>query len=507
MSSTIPNAARPCSRSSVSNALIAAALGAIGLTAAPTLARAEGLQSVVLRALANSPELGAIRFNRRAIDHELTAARGMKLPTVDLKADHGRHRDYNRTALDITSGNEPHGHRNVSIVGAQRIFDGFEARHEEARQRNRVESARWRVTDTANSIALRTVQAYLEVQRADAVLGAARNNLAEHRKLLTRVSSRVAGGRGTGSDESEARGRAANAQAVFAEAEARVRDAHALYRAVVGDAPGALGPVALPAKAMPHSIDAAVAEARAAAPSIMATRFDTTAAEAAVGSAHARFAPRLNLEVSSDHTWGNREAGDRTIDTRAMLVVRWNLFNGGIDKARVWEAKARALEAAEISTNTERIIERETRVSWSAILAANDRVPALKRQVEQIRLTRTAYNQQFDGGQRRLLDLLNIQGESFIAEASLRTEEFSRVFNSYRILAAMGRLVPSLGLDLPPEAAMPHAPSVREGWRDGWENWTTVYRDYHTGKPPQHTGKPWQQPETWSVKDQPAPAK
>ncbi|MFM2422619.1 MAG: hypothetical protein RL291_1149 [Pseudomonadota bacterium] len=471
----------------------------VAMTVSPSTVSAEGLQSVVARALANNPELGAIRFNRRAIDHELTAARGLKLPTVDLKADSGRHRDYNRTALNIVSGNEFHDHRNVSVIGSQRIFDGFEARHEEARQRNRVESARWRVTDTANSIALRAVQAYLEVQRADAVLHAARANLSAHQRLLSRVSTRVAGGRGTGSDESEARGRVANAQAIVAEAEQRVRDAHALFRSIVGDAPRSLGPAPIPTKALPASVEAAVAEARVAAPSILATRHDTTAAEAAIGSTYARFMPRLNFELSTDHAWGNREASDRTIDTRAMFVVRWNLFNGGIDKARVWEAKARALEAQEISQSTERIVERETRVSWNAIQAANERVPALKRQVDQVRLTRSAYSQQFDAGQRRLLDLLNIQGESFIAEASLRTEEFARTFNSYRILAAMGRLVPALGLEMPAEAAMPHAPTIKHGWRDGWENWTTVYRDYHRQK--------WSDVDVKSAKDPHAPVK
>ena len=150
-----------------------------------------------------------------------------------------------------------------------------------------------------------------------------------------------------------------------------------------------------------------------------------------------------------------------------MLVVRWNLLNGGIDKARIWEAAARSMEAKEISASTKRIIERETRVSWNAILTASTRVPLLRRQVEQTRSTRAAYNQQFDAGSRRLLDLLNVQSELFVAEASLRTEEFIRIYNSYRLLAAMGRLVPALGLEPPPEAVAGHAPTLIDGWRDG----------------------------------------
>ena len=162
------------------------------------------------------------------------------------------------------------------------------------------------------------------------------------------------------------------------------------------------------------------------APSVIATQHDTYAAEAAIGTAQSRLFPRLNLEVTGDHGLGVTQRNDRQSEATAMVVVRWNLFNGGIDKARIGEAKARAMEAAEISANTQRIIEREVRTSWNAILAAEQRVPALSRQLELNRSTRNVYNQQFDAGQRRLLDLLDIQNETFVTEASLRTRGADR---------------------------------------------------------------------------------
>lgn len=445
---------------------------------AASAARADSLQGVVHEALTTNPELGAIRFNRRAIDHELTASRGLQLPTVDVRTDNGRHKDYSRTPTGITTGGERHWHRETQIVGSQRLFDGFESRHEIARQKNRVESARWRVMDTANSIALRAVQAFLEMRRAQSVLDTARGNLSSHRALLARVGSRVSGGRGTSSDMSEAQSRTAQAEALVVEAQGRLVDAQALFRAVVGRAPGKLQAAGFPAMQPPASVDAAVAEAVAFAPSVLATQHDVTAAQSALGSAHARLLPRVNLEVSAHRGWGQTVDGDREVDSRAMVVVRWNLFNGGIDKARIWEAKARSMEASEISANTMRIIERETRVSWNAIQTATTRVPLLRRQVDQIRSTRTSYNAQFDAGSRRLLDLLNVQSELFVAEASLRTEEFIRVYNSYRLLAAMGRLVPALGLEPPPEAALPHSSSLIDGWSDGVRN-SGRDLDYH----------------------------
>ena len=63
-------------------ALRAAAVALVCSIAAPA-AVADSLVGVVQEALEGHPELAAIRFNRRAIDNELNAARGLNLPTVD----------------------------------------------------------------------------------------------------------------------------------------------------------------------------------------------------------------------------------------------------------------------------------------------------------------------------------------------------------------------------------------------------------------------------------------
>ncbi len=442
--------------------LLSAAL--LSVTLGVASASAETLRSVVAEALETNPELTAIRFNRDAIDQELRAARGLGLPTVDLKSNIGRHRDSLKTSLGTETTDAWHPHRNVSAIVSQRLFDGFERSHEVARQKNRVESARWRVTDTANSIALRTIQGYFEVLRSAAVLDAAKRNLSSLQRLRVRVNHRVDAGHGDAAERTEAGSRVAQARAILAEAKARYEDAKALFRSVVGRAPGRLQMASVPKRALPKSVAMAVAQAREAAPSVIATQHDAVAAEAAVGSAYSRLYPKLNAEFSTDHGKGIGQIGDRDLDARAMLVVRWNIFNGGINRARILEAKARAGEASNISANTQRIVEHETRVSWNAMVSAHTRVPALRSQLQLARATFATYSEQFDSGARRLLDLLDAQSEIFIAESSMRTEEFVGTFNAFRVLAATGQLVHALGLELPFEATNPHRKFILEGW-------------------------------------------
>lgn len=440
-------------------------------------AQADTLRGVVRDALRTNPELSAIRFNRQAIDHELRAARGLGLPSVDARANIGTHRDSLKTRLGIETTDPWHYHRDVSLIMSQRIFDGFERTHEVARQKHRVESARWRVADTANSIALRAVQAYFEIHRAVAVLAAANSNYDQLVALRSRVMARVRAGHGDKAEASEAGSRVANARALVIEAQARLEDAKSLFRSVVGRMPGRLRDAPLPHKALPRTVAIAVQEARRAAPSVVATEHDTVAARAAIGSAYSRLYPKLNLEVSGDFGRGVDSRDDRDLDARAMLVVRWTLFNGGINRARIDEAQARASEAGSIEDNTRLLVERQTRVSWTAMVAARARIPVLRQRLALLRKTRSAYSSQFLTGERRLLDLLDSQNEIFLAEAALRTEVFVGHFNAYRVLASMGQLVWALGLEMPTEAVLPHKASVL----DGWHARVSPHRHVHAG--------------------------
>lgn len=451
---------------------VAVAAGVLAMTQIASRAgaadRARGgvdtLQAVVLEALQSHPELSAVRFNRGAIDEELRAARATGLPSVDLRSEVGRERERIKNGLGV-SNNEPwRTSRDISLVMSQRIFDGFERESEVLRQKNRVDSARWRVADTANSIALRTIQSYLELQRAQSVLEAAQDNLSALDRLNSRVRDRVRAGQGDEGDRTEAASRVENGKALVFEARERVAVAVAMFREVVGRQPGRLAAAKVPLHALPPSASAAVVEARQAAPSIVATEHDAMAADAAIGTARSALYPKLNLELSTYHGKGIDERDDLQNDLRGMFVVRWSLFDGGANYARIREAKSRANEAAEIAENTKRIVERETQVSWNAMMRARDRAPALRRQMELARATRETYFDQFKSGARRLLDLLDSQNEVFVSDAAYRTEEFYGRFNTFRVLAAMGRLVAALDLEMPSEAIREHQPSVLDGW-------------------------------------------
>jgi outer membrane protein, adhesin transport system len=429
---------------------------------APQFAAAQSLTAVVREAVGANPEIGALKANRRAIDQELEAAKGLNRPTVDLSATAGgrigdipdtrQGRETRRTGRDRATG---------GLTVTQNIFDGFEGQSERRRQGERVNSARSRVADTSNSIALRTVQAYLEVQRSGAVVSVARQNVAGHENILAKVRTRSDGGGGTPVDVNVASARLEASKAFLAEGEARHRDATTLYRTVVGRAPGKLQPVNAPVKSLPRSVEAAVAEAVQIAPSVVAALADTRAAEAAIDTAKSRFYPRLDAQVGVDASYGLYNRDRSRVDGSAMLVLRHNLYRGGIDTARVAEARERSFEAKDAAENARRVVEREVRFAWSAIQSAQARRSAIGRQLEQNRQAFGGYVQQYELGQRTLIDILDIQNEMFISQTNMVTEEFTGRYSVFRVLAGIGRLLPALGIDAPLEAIWPSGAPVQ----------------------------------------------
>jgi adhesin transport system outer membrane protein len=429
---------------------------------APMPAASETLQSVVRRTLATNPDLKALSYNRLAIDEELEAARGLGRPSVDARAGAG-HR-----SRDGTSGSQVSVHSKASrnryeagIVASQRLFDGFETQGQIERQVNRVESARSRVKDTANAIALQATQAYLEIQRTSRVMAAAQSNLKAHEGLLAKVRVRSEGGRGATAEVAQASARLNAARAASLEGTARHRDAVSLFVAVVGTRPPSrLRAVSPLVAALPKSVDAAVAQAQRGSPAIIARMFDAAAAQAAIQVAQSDFFPKVTAELSADYYSDMDRTTGRRTDVTGMIVVRQNLYRGGIDSARVREAHARASEATATSDLMRRTVEREVRLSWTAMTIARARAEAIERQLEQNRLVVSAYAEQFDLGQRSLIDLLDVQNELFVNQTSVITEGFVSNFNSFRVLAAMGRLVPALGLDYNEEARRMPVPSA-----------------------------------------------
>jgi adhesin transport system outer membrane protein len=441
----------PLSRKRSSGAAFVAAAVAAALCAQPASART--LEEAVRIIVTTNPEIGAVRKNRRAIGEELRAARGLYFPQVDVRGAVGPEASLNAATRGRgKSGFDGMPRQEAGVVVQQRLFDGFFTDSEVARQKARVNSARHRVSDTAQAVALKGIEAYLDVLRTARVVALSKRNLEAHQAILRRVTARARGGRGPRSDVEQARARMYAATGNLASAQGRYEDAVARYRAVVGERPEGLAPVTAPELELPANVDAASDIAVKTAPAILAAAADINTAMGQIGVARSEFFPKISIEAAANRLRNVDGVRGSTFDGQALIVGRWSLFRGGSDSARLREAKARLSEARDTLDRARREVVQQVRTSWAALNAARGRRVALQNQVAATAKVRDAYSKQFDLGQRTLLDLLDIQNELFTTRSQLVTEDFTVKFGVYRTLATMGMLLQTMGVPAPAEA-------------------------------------------------------
>ncbi|HZF32822.1 MAG TPA: TolC family outer membrane protein [Candidatus Angelobacter sp.] len=428
------------------------ATAAAGLTlivdavVAPTWAMS--LQEAVSMAISTNPSVGEVSNDRRAIDQELRQGRALYYPQVDLRAASGVEWSNNDTTHSDgnTSCCRTLWRKEGSVTLSQLIFDGFFAESEVERQTSRVKSAAYRVQESAEFTGLDAVEAYLDIQRHRERVQLAENNVSVHRARLGQVQQKAQAGGGNIADVRQAEARLANAESSLVETQGNLKDAESQFIKVVGQAADTLDEVTMPADALPTDVDTAVNASVANSPTVAFARQDIKTAEADVKQQEASLYPDIRLEVSgsADDNVDGRTTAD--YGASALVVLRYNLYRGGADTARIREFKWRLAEAIDAEHTKERKVSDDARVSWNAIDVSHSNVEILGRQVQADIKTRDVYKQQFEIGQRGLLDLLDADNELYLANDNLITARYAEVFANFRLLATMGALQKTLGI-------------------------------------------------------------
>lgn len=429
----------------------------VGVLASASPLWADTLEDSVLRALEFNPDVGIVQSDRRAIDQELRQARALYLPSVDLRAAIGPEFT-NSTGTRGRDTRPPGGDASAlltrmesQVTLTQMLFDGFETDSEVARQLARTDSAAYRVAEASEFIALDAIEAHLDVLRNQDLVRQAEDNLSAHRRILARIREDRGFNKFKLSELNLSIAREAAAEEVVERAKGDLRDAEARYIEVTGIDPTELENRPVPALPIQNADDAAL---RAAdySPTVKVANADIDVARAEFKGSRSGFYPRFDLEVGAS---ANRQIDGFTgsnVDAQALLVMRYNLFRGGGDVAREREAFSRLGESQETLRKARNEAEEQARLSYNAMETARARASVLQRQMEANRATRDGFAEEFNVGERNLLDRLDVENEFYLSKANLTTAKYTKDFAIYRVLAVTGDLLPTLDINHPKES-------------------------------------------------------
>lgn len=422
------------------------------LTAALTLVLAasasaqsnEALKAAVEKALHHNPDVTA-RFNAyRASVDAIDAARGGYYPRVDLSASAGRDRD---TISTRTPENQTLSRAGASLSITQLLWDGLATRNEVGRLGHERLARYFEVLEASEQTTLEVARAYYDVLRFRRLVQLAEDSYVQHKSAFNQIQSRVRAGVGRGVDLEQAGARLALAESNLSTEVSNLHDVSARYQRIVGEAPPKVMPVpTLLRQDVPPSAAEASAEAVRRSPAVSATVETLRSAKAAMSIRESAYQPKLEARLRSGTGKNFDGVRDQRHDSSAEIVLNWNLFNGGADRARVRQQVNLVNQAADQRDKVCRDTRQVLAIAYNDTRKLADQLLYLDRNTLAIEKARDAYRQQFDIGQRSLLDLLNSENELYTARRSYANAEYDLGIAYARTQAALTRLGQQLGL-------------------------------------------------------------
>ena len=410
----------------------------------------------VQKAIEGNPEVAA-KFNAfRASNDEIDVASGNWKPHLDASANAGKRTYENTQSLPRNPRFYEGG---VRLELSQLLWDGL-ATHNEVERLSHAKLERYfEFLDATEQFGMEAAKAYYDVVRYRKLVTLAEDNYIQHKVSFDQVQSRVNAGVGRGVDLEQVVARVALAESNLVTERANLHDVTERYVRVVGSVPPAENVSAVSmVRQLPASEQEAMKTAALQSPAVAGAIENLRSARAAAAGRKSAFQPKVEARVRGAAGHNLDGVLNERHDATAEIALTWNLFNGGTDSARERQY-ASLLSQAENLRDKACVDARQTvSVAFNDVKKLNEQLGYLDRNVVSIQKARDAYRQQFDIGQRSLLDLLNSENELYTAKRSYVLAEEDLATAIVRTYAGMGTLVASLGLkgpnaqDLAPEA-------------------------------------------------------
>ena len=431
-------------------------LAASAVCAQPT----DGLRNAVEQAVNTNPEI-ASRFSAyRASADAVDVARAGYFPRLDATASIGRENERN-SGLNPENRNTGRSAAGLSLT--QLLWDGLGTRRDVARSGHERLARYFELRDTTEQVALEAARAHFDVQRYRRLVQLAEDNYVQHRYAFLQIQSRVKAGVGRGVDLEQANARIALAESNLTSEIANLHDVTVRFQRIVGAAPSLTLPPTTPLRdGVPPSASEAMAVAVRQSAAISASIESLRASRSLVEAREAAYQPRVEARLRSSVGRNLDGIQDQSRSSTAEIVLNWNLFNGGADQARVRQQTHLLRQAGDLRDKACRDTRQVTAIAYNDTRKLADQLVFLDRNTVAIEKARDAYRQQFDIGQRSLLDLLNAENEVYTARRSFANARFDLDHAFARTHASMYQLVAQVGLS-PTDSSSTEA----EGWTQG----------------------------------------
>lgn len=408
---------------------------------------ATSLEQSVEKAVLSNPEIGAQFQDFQSSLEGKNVARGALLPEINATGRVGR--EWEGSSGDRSSSDWTR--RGYTLELRQLLFDGFSSLNQVKQLGFEKLSGYYELLAAVDNVALEAALAHIDVLRYKEMQELAEENYQMHVGTLRQIEERQRSGIGRGVDLEQAYGREALAQSNLMTESGNLNDVLQRYQRIVGMPATTLLPAPSVAADLPQD-SLNFNDSLRQNPSLLSKQALTQAAKSGRDVARGRLSPTVEFKAATgrDKNPNPNDPSYRDAQaSRVELVASFNLYRGGADSARIRQTAAQEYAARDVRDYTCRNMQQELNIAWNNIARIRAQIPFLEKHELATSRVRVAYMQQFQIGERSLLDVLDTENELFDARRALANARYDLQQAELRWLTFSHRVLPALGLAAP----------------------------------------------------------
>lgn len=401
-----------------------------------------GLKDVIEKAVISNPEIENKFHAFKAAQQEKSAARGGYFPRADVSA---TFREQEKPLPNVNNTDVPD--RQSQLVLKQMLFDGFATRSEVRRLDHASNSRYFELQSMMQSIALEVTRNYIDVLRYRQLESYAKDNYVAHKQLFDRISERVNAGVGKRVDLEQASGRLALAEANLLTESTNLQNVSARYQRLTGELPATnLMSVGLSKDGVGATPTEALQIAFRKNPDLQGAIENIVATQSEVDGKRSKYLPRLDLQATKNLDVSENGKNSTLAADVLQLTASINLFNGFSDKSNISQSAERLNASQDFRDKACVDTRQAVVVAYNDINVLAGQLTFRNEHQQSIEKAREAYRNQYDIGQRTLLDLLDTENEYFQARRAYTNTSSDLAIAIARTYASEGALLETLGV-------------------------------------------------------------
>jgi outer membrane protein len=441
-------------------------LSAFAFLASFSAASAETLRDALSTAYLYNPTLKAARAQLRATDEEVARAKSGFRPTITGDIQHSYQDVRTSPPSPLQGDSYP---RSYGVTLNQPIFRGFRTINAVKGAEALVEAGREDLRQSEQTVLLDAITAYVDVVRDTAILALRQNNVKVLSEQLRATQERFDVGEVTRTDVAQARARSSAASSELSAGRAALQASRATYQRIIGRSPGSLRDPGPAKRAVPKSVNEALARGEAENPTILSAIFRERSQDHIVKQTKGELLPSVDLQANYTRSY---DSGSAAIDREEVTTVTGRvtvpIYEAGEVSARIRQNIETRSQLRHQIDEARELVRSNVTSAWGTLVSVRAQITSDTAAVEASQVALSGVREEEKVGQRTVLDVLNAEQENLNAQVTLATSRRDLVVASYALLSAMGQLSTAV-LDLEVEQYDPakHYDAVRNkiwGW-------------------------------------------